>query len=226
MKMKKSSIALAAGCLLILSTITQAAESGNISIGLKGGTLGGGIEAGIDLGDALVLRGGINYLTYSFDSTISNVDYNFEPECMTGSLLLDWHPFTNSFRLTAGAYLNNNEVKVDGIFRKDLIPDEYSNLPDLAHVKGTVDFNTFAPYVGLGWSSSNPGEAGWGISLDLGVMFQGTPDVSELYIDDPWGLGKEPAVTDFLADEQQSVQDELDKFQYYPVASISLNYKF
>jgi len=224
--MKKSSIALAAGCLLTLSTITHAAESGNISIGLKGGTLGGGIEAGVDLSDAIVLRGGINYFKYSFDSTISNVDYNFEPNFLTGSMLLDWHPFSSSFRLTAGAYINNNEVNVDGVFRKDLIPGDYNDLADLAHIRGTVDLNTFAPYVGLGWSSSNSGEAGWGVSLDLGVMFQGTPDVSELYIDDPRGLGNEPVVKDFLAAEQQSVQNELDKFQYYPVASISLNYKF
>lgn len=223
--MKKSSIALAAGCLLILSTTTQAAESGNISIGLKGGTLGGGIEAGLDISEAIILRGGINYLKYNFDSTISNIDYNFEPKFFTGSLLLDWHPFTNSFRLTAGAYLNNNEVKVDGIFRKDLIP-EYGETADMDHIKGTVNFNTFAPYVGLGWSSSNPGEAGWGVSLDLGVMFQGTPDVSELYVEDPWGSGNDPVVIDFMAGEQQAVQDELDKFEYYPVASISLNYKF
>ena len=225
--MKKVYLALAAGCLLAISTTTHA-EPGDVSIGVKGGTLGAGLEAGVDLSDNFALRGGINYLKYSFHATISNIDYDFEPEFKSGSLLLDWHPFTNSFKLTAGTYINSNEVDVEGTYRKDLIPAEYASyadLADLAKVKGTVDFNTFAPYVGLGWAS-NQGDHGWGVSLDLGVMFQGSPDISELYVDDPLGLGSDPRVTEFLGDERQAIQDELDKFQYYPVASIAVSYKF
>jgi len=222
--MKKLATTLAAGFLLTFSAAAQA-ESGDISIGIKGGTLGGGLEAGMDLADTMVLRGGVNYLKYSFDTTLSNVDYDFTPEFMNGSLLLDWHPFTNSFRLTAGTYINNNEVKVEGTYREDLIPEEYGDLVNLAKIKGSVDFNTFAPYLGLGWNS-NQGDTGWGVSFDFGVMFQGSPDVSELYVEDPWGLGNSSLVTDFLDKEQKAIQDEVDKFQYYPVASISVSYKF
>lgn len=225
--MKKTYLTLAAGCLLAIST-TAHAESGDVSIGVKGGTLGIGLEAGVDLSDNFALRGGINYLKFDFDSTISSIDYNFEPEFFNGSLLLDWYPFTTSFRLSAGAYLNSNEVKVEGTYRRDLLPPEFARYADqvnLAKVKGTVDFNTLAPYVGLGWTS-NQHDHGWGVNLDLGVMFQGEPNVSELYVDDPWGLGSHPQVTGFLNDEQKAIEDELDKFQYYPVASISLSYKF
>lgn len=225
--MKTTYLALAAGCLLAVSTSSHAAP-GDVNIGVKGGTLGIGLEAGVDLSDTFALRGGINYLTFDFDSTISQIDYNFEPQFFNGSLLLDWHPFSNSFRLTAGGYLNNNEMKVDGTYRKDLIPSEYagfSDLSDLAKVKGSVDFNTFAPYVGLGWTS-NQGDSGWGVNLDLGVMFQGSPKVSELYIDGPLEIGSHPIVTEFLDEERKAIEDDLENFEYYPVASISLNYKF
>ena len=93
---------------------TVYAESGDVSVGAKGGTLGAGIEMGVDLSDNFTLRGGFNYLQFDFNTTISDIDYNFEPEFKNGSLLLDWHPFTNSFRLTAGAYINKNDVEVEG----------------------------------------------------------------------------------------------------------------
>jgi hypothetical protein len=92
-------------------------------------------------------------------------------------------------------------------------------------VKGSVDFNTLAPYVGIGWTS-NKADRGWGVNVDLGVMFQGSPNVNELYIDDPWGIGSNDLVSDFLEDERQAIEDELDKYQYYPVASIAVTYKF
>ena len=46
--MKKTYFVLAAACLLIISTIAYA-ESGDVRIGVKGGTLGVGLEAGVDL---------------------------------------------------------------------------------------------------------------------------------------------------------------------------------
>jgi hypothetical protein len=225
--MKKTYFVLAAACLLIISTIAYA-ESGDVRIGVKGGTLGVGLEAGVDLSSYFGLRAGINYLKFDFDTTISNIDYNFEPEFFNGNLLLDLHPFSNSFRLTGGAYLNNNKVDVSGTYRKDLIPPEYdrfSNLVDLAQVKGSVDFNSIAPYVGIGWTSNQDGP-GWGVDVDLGVMFQGSPSVNELYLDDPWGLGDTDLAKRLLEDERKAIEDELDKFQYYPVASIAVTYKF
>jgi len=226
--MKKAYLTVAAGCLLAVSTTTARAESGDISIGLKGGTLGLGVEAGVDLTEDFVLRGGINYLTFDFDSTISSIDYNFEPEFFSGSLLLDWYPFSSSFRLSAGAYLNNNTVAVEGTYRSELLPPEFASYAgqlSQAKVMGTVDFNSLAPYVGLGWTS-NQHDQGWGVNMDLGIMFQGAPNVSELHIADPWGIGTDPRLNEFLDAERQAIEDELDKFQYYPVASISLSYKF
>ncbi len=225
--MKQFYVSIALVGILSLSS-TASAEPGDISIGMKGGTLGLGLEAGVDISNYFEARAGINYLKFDFDTTISQVDYNFEQEFFNGSLLLDLHPFANAFRLTAGAYINNNKTYVEGTYRKDLIPAEYdslSYLTDLAKVKGTVEYNTFAPYVGIGWTS-NHASNGWGVNLDLGVMFQGSPTVSELYIEDPWGLGDHPAVIRILDDEKQEIQDELDKFEYYPVASLSVSYKF
>ena len=216
-------------CLLTLTgTNTAFAAAGDVQVAVKGGTLGIGAEIGIGLTDSLVLRGGANYLKFNFDSTIDQVDYNMEPELKNGSLLLDWHPFANGFRLTGGIYLNDNEIHVDGTYRKDLVPDQYrqyAHLTDLAHVKGTVDFNTVAPYAGLGWES-NHGKKGWGVAFDLGVMFQGEPKVSDLHVEDPYGLNTYPEVSEFLGRQKKAIEDDVSEFQYYPVASLTLKYNF
>ncbi len=226
--MEKIYLTLAAGCLLTLSTVASAAEPGEFSIGLQGGTLGIGLEAGVDLSNYVGFRAGINYLKFNFDSTVSNIDYNFEPEFFNGNLLLDLHPFTNSFRFTGGAYINNNTIDVSGNFRKDMIPDEYEALGFLADqvaVKGSVEFNTFAPYLGIGWTT-NLDSPGWGVDFDLGVMFQGSPTVSELTVNDPLGLGNTDLAKKFLEEERKAIEDDLNQFQYYPVASIAVTYKF
>jgi hypothetical protein len=215
-------------CLCVVPATPLLAGTGDVQVALKGGTLGAGAEVGVGLTDSLTLRGGANYLKFNFDSTIDKVDYNMEPELANGSLLLDWYPFANGFRLTGGVYLNDNKINVDGTFRKDLIPGEYqqyASYTDIVHVKGSVDFNPVAPYAGLGWTS-NHGEKGWGIDLDLGVMFQGAPEVSELYTESPYNLGGYPEVGRFLTEQRRAIEDDLDSFQYYPVASITLKYNF
>ncbi len=225
--MKKICVTIGTG-LMLANFSPVYAESGEVSFGLKGGTLGIGIEAGVEVSEYLEVRGGVNYLKFDFDTTISEIDYNFEPEFFNGSLLLDWHPFANAFRFTAGSYINNNKMDVEGTYRQDLIPADYAHyagLVNLAKVEGSVEFNTFAPYLGLGWTS-NHADKGWGMNMDCGVMFQGKPNVTELHVDDPWGIGDSGLLDDFLEGERQAIEDDIDEFQYYPVMSVSVSYKF
>ena len=218
---------LVTGCLLAPAG-TSLAAPGGAGVGIKGGTLGVGVEAGLSMSDYFTVRGGVNYLSFDFDTTIKSIDYNFEPTFFNADLLLDFHPFANAFRLTGGLYINNNEVDVDGVYRHDLLPPEYrqySYITDQAHVKGTVSYNSLAPYLGIGWSSNQDGP-GWGFNLDLGVLFQGKPEVSELHLEDPWGVGQRSELQTWLADKRQDIVDELDKYEYYPVASITVKYSF
>ena len=79
--------------------------------------------------------------------------------------------------------------------------------------------------MGLGWASNRNGR-GWGVALDLGVMFQGSPEVTDLRLEDPIGGGGLPEVQDFLAEQKRAIEDDLENFQYYPVATLSLRYGF
>jgi hypothetical protein len=230
---KKTIIVLVASVAAFSSALAQD-SSGKFNLGVKAGTLGGGIEADLKILDSLHLRGGVNYLKYSFESIISNVDYDMEPEYKNGSPLLDWYPFSGAFRLSGGVFLNNNEIGITGTPRKDLytIPDEYSFATpyiDSIRVHGTAEFNTFSPYIGVGWNSNVEKMKGWGVSFELGVLFQGSPEISSLYAtaDGPLNdYANHPEVLKVLENEKQAIEDDLEEFQYYPVASFMVHYTF
>ena len=77
---------------------------------------------------------------------------------------------------------------------------------------------SFAPYLGVGYG--NVWTRGVNFYFDLGVMFQGTPEVS-------LSLSCAPSPSCTAAQgqveaERQRVQDKVDKYKYYPVANIGL----
>lgn len=225
---KRYFISAAVACSLLLGCSGNALASEGLGLGVKAGTLGGGIEINASILENTRFRGGFNYLKYSFDSTISDINYDFEPEFNSISLLFDWHPFAGVFFLSGGAYINNNKIGVSGSVDQGQIPGEYADfayLLDNISISGDVEFTPIAPYLGIGWRSNN-GDSGWGFACDLGVMFQGAPDVTNLRINAPVNVNNIDDVKLFLAEQEEEIEDDLERFQYYPVASLSLIYNF
>ena len=228
-----------ASLLSVMAVFSQAhAGGGDVDFGLKAGTLGAGVEMGVGLGDAFALRAGVNYLKFSFDSTISNVEYDMEPEFKNGSLLLDWYPFLGSFRLTGGAFINDNTISLTGRPTLDAwfsgyeIPAEYTRYTsrvDIVKVGGTVEFDTLSPYLGVGWNSNAARKNGLGVAFEVGVLFQGSPQVTSLSVAAPdplHALADHPEVIAALEKQKQAIEDDLEGFQYYPVASLIVSYSF
>ncbi len=214
--------------LIFLGSLPAARANEGLGLGIKAGTLGAGIELSASIINNTRLRGGFNYLTYSFDSTISDIEYDFETEFNSFSAILDWHPFGNSFFLSGGAYFNNNSIAVSGTVSDDSISSlspQLGALANLVSISGDVEFAPVAPYAGLGWRSNNS-DSGWGVSVDLGILFQGTPDVTNLRLNAPVDVNQSAAVQDFLAEQEKEIKDDLDIFQFYPVASLMLIYHF
>ncbi len=234
--MKK--ITLFAGCLLVLCHPPLImAEQGSITTGAKIGTLGVGGEMHVGWNEYIHLRSGVNFLNFSFDSTISNIDYEMEPEFKNGSVVLDWYPFGGAFRLSGGLFINDNTITLTGKPRSDseywaLIPEEYNSLVPLVsstRIHGSVDFNTLSPYIGIGWNSNTKKTKGWGVAFELGVLYQGAPEVSPLTAsaNEPLNvLASHPTVTYYLESERQQIEDDLEDFEYYPVATLTLSYTF
>ena len=225
----KSSIFLISAFLF--GTFAQAQEnisadtSGDYHLGFRiaprVSTLGGGLELAKGLTPSFGLRGGFNYFSYDYDATESDVSYNLDLELKSFGLFADWHPFKGAFRISGGFLINGNglEGKARPTTNVEIGNTDY----DLDSIALDISYNTFAPYLGLGWDTTFGDDDNWGFVFDLGLIYSGSPD-AKLSIS-----GTDSAAALASGDvqrEQQELQDDLDALKWWPVVSAGLVYQF
>jgi hypothetical protein len=222
-EMKKTLIlsALIAGCFAAGSVHAEVGVTGDL------GTTGLGLHVSIPVQPNLNARFGLNALNYSYSGSTDNVDYDFKLKLRTVEALLDWFPTDNQFRISGGVVYNGNKVDANG---KSNSAGSYTlnghtyTAADAGSVNGRIDFRKLAPYLGIGWGNAVAKNKGWGFSTDLGVMFQGSPNVSLI------NSGCAPAVCAQLAAdvsaESRKLADDVNSFKAYPVIRVGVSYKF
>jgi len=189
---------------------------------LKASTLGVGLEAQKTFTDSFGGRIGINYFTYDYDGTKDDIDYNLDLNLLSVSALLDWHPFQGSFRISGGALYNGNDIDLDAKTAATYqIGGITYDASDIGNLTGNVDFNDVAPYLGIGWDTTFGKSRKFGFLLELGAIYQGTPKV-----DLSTSVAASQALQNDLQAEEDSLQEDLDNFEYYPVLAVGLNYRY
>jgi Autotransporter beta-domain len=192
-----------------LAAATGYAQAGGI--GVRAGTTGVGVDLGGDVMPTLGWRLGLSGMNVNTDVDTSQVTYDAKVKVLTGSLLLDWSPL-GPFRISGGFMPNNNKIDLTG-------RPSGGSFPPGSSLTGEVKpERSFAPYLGVGYG--NVWTRGVNFYFDLGVMFQGTPEVSLTL-----SCAPSPSCTAAQGQveaERQRVQDKVDKYKYYPVANIGL----
>jgi len=197
------------------------------SLGLRGGTLGGGAELSYALSQRAAVRLNADGYNRKQSSTRDSIDYDMKLKLQTASLLGDWFPFANNFRVSAGAMFNGNKFALNG---KPSGPGYTINgtfypAAQVGSFDAAVDFNKAAPYFGIGYG--RPINSGLSLIFDLGVMSQGSPKSK---IDVTCGSAATAAQCAQLKSDAQAEQSKLDdslhSFKYYPVISLGLAYTF
>lgn len=220
---------------LIFSLPAQASDFGASA---RVGLLGAGAELNYQMTDHLGLRlQGHNY-SFSEDIEEDGIDYSGSLDLSTFGLVLDLHPFGGSFRLTAGAYSNGNELTGDASGSGDYeIGDEtFTSVPtDPVRLDLSVELgDSVAPYVGFGWGSSPERERGFMFSLDLGALISGSPNVSlnasgtavEQSTLTTVNMATDPTVQAEIAKEVAALEDDISDFEVYPVIMLGIGYQF
>ena len=195
----------------------------------KVSTLGYGLEVSVPVfQDRLNVRAGFNTFNYNFEEDSGDggqdLTYKGELELQSLPLLLDWHPFKGSFRLSTGLIFNNNEINAtatcetascefgDGIYDSDTLGT--TNLH--------VDLGGTQPYLGLGFGNAVSSDGRFSFAFDLGVVFQ---DV-KVTITPSDTCQADPSCSDEVAQEEASLNDDVEDFDMYPVISLGMSYKF
>jgi hypothetical protein len=211
--------------MLTLGTVSA------VDLGLSGkiGTLGLGADLTIGISSTLNGRVGINGLSYDMDvggdedeDGETSEEVQTELSWFTIAGLLDWHPFENGFRLSGGLMLNNNEIvlSADPNDLVDINDTEYA----ITSLTGEVSFDQMAPYLGIGYGNAVGEDGRWHFACDLGVMFQGTPQVSiKATSANP---AMQASLDSDLAAETQDIEEDAEAFDMFPVLSVGVSRKF
>ena len=201
-----------------------AADQGQWTLGLSGGTLGVGPEIAYRYGPNLGMRVNAGYFSYNRDQTLDDIDYNGKLKLNSVGLQADWYPFGGGFRLSLGGRSNSNKIDLKGNPSSSVEIDGTTYTPaEVGTLTGTVKSSSFAPTFALGYGGTLA--KGFTMGVELGVMYQGSPKINDLH--SSGGLFSSNPI--FLADvkaEQQRMEDDAKDFKYWPVLQIDLLYRF
>ncbi|MHB1586565.1 MAG: hypothetical protein ACYCRH_00035 [Acidiferrobacteraceae bacterium] len=211
--------------LFIPFSVAHASPVANVDIS----TLGPGVNLQMPISRVLAFRIGLNHWHEAqqgvYTGNNNSIGYDGYVRLQSLSLLVDYAPWAGTFHLTAGAIRNNNEISATGV------PDASGNYTVdggtySASVVGTLTGHVapkhWASYLGFGWGSNPAGRSGLSLGADLGVMFQGSPEV-QLTASNPTNSAQVAAA---VTSAQQTAQQHVDKYRYYPVAGVSVGYRF
>ncbi len=208
-------------------------QSSGYAITGKVSTLGFGIEGTGAISPNFNGRLGFNYFDFGINTEQADIDYDADVRLLSATALVDWFPSSRSdFRLTGGLAYNNNRVEGTARSAETLeIGGVEFPLALVGQLEGELTFpNTISPYIGIGYG--NPVRQGrqFGFSIDLGILFAGSPQV-DLNATGPVGtLVGAPVVGPLLQDaiqrEEEDLEDELRGLRIYPVLSIGVSYQF
>ena len=219
-------MANAGGIVAVEAPAPVAVNNVDTMVALKAGTLGVGVDIGKKITGTTAVRLNVNGLGYSGKESIEGVDYDADLTLFTAGALLDYYPsMDSSFRVTAGAYYNGNEVSGTAT----LTPGKTITIGDNTYDSATIgsadmkmDFDPIAPYVGIGWSSYT--DSGWSFVLDVGIMYHGKANV-DLNVDiKDAALANQ--INDDVEKEKKEIIDKMHDYQIYPVVMIGATYRF
>ena len=185
--------------------------------GLRLGFLRGELDIDLEAEDSNGIEG--DELEYDSDVDLDN-----------SYLLVDWHPWNRRFRVSLGSFFNNSDATViTRCNNQALVPGtescEFGNSrfspAILGEVTTEVDFDTVAPYLGIGWG--HLAASGFAFNADLGVAYIGSANVD---IRSSGSCNDSAECRREVDEEEKEVQEELDKFRFLPIVTLGVSYRF
>jgi hypothetical protein len=213
--------------IAVLPAISLGQQAPALGVTLKAGTPGIGGDVTIGLHPKFNTRLGVNAFWYGLSDSETNdegvtVDLQADLEWLTIPIMLDWHPWESGMRVSLGAMINKNNIALSG----DSTSVEFNEVDYVLRdgVEGEVTFNTFSPYLGIGYGNAADTSGHWHFACDLGVMFQGAPQIEMNAVSAIPFL--QAALDADLDKEVEELEDEFEDFTMYPVVSFGVSYTF
>ena len=217
--------------LVVAGLFPVMANASNFAAYGSAGTNGFGLGAGTAINENFGARLGFNTFKINADQKDANGSYGVDLKLMTVSGLADYYPWAGKFRATAGAVYNGNKATITA---QPTSGNTYTfdgttyNSTEVGAFSGEMTFNSVAPYLGIGWGNPAAQDKQWGMTMDIGVLFQGAPKVSNTVT-----CGATVTTAGGCAGLQSNVaagaaqlETDLKDFKYMPVVNVGISYRF
>jgi len=208
-------------------------DSRLFSAGPSGGTLGLGLETSYKLNNNFVFRANGTYSELdgiAIDFGSSN-DGRKEESISIRSLgaLIDWHPFQNGVRLTAGGRwidFENSYIEEPsnyGGIGEYWIGNASFDAADVGSLSKSVRHDgSIGGYAGLGYDSSLfSRDSNFELSVDFGVVFLEEPEAKVTT-----GKGNVNGLEAAIREEEAELENDSEWLKYYPVVMFNGKYRF
>ena len=204
---------------------TSATHHADVSIGLRFGTPGLGLELGKLLTDHLSVRVGAYYVKVTATKAQSDVTYDASLKLHAVSALVDLYPWRRGgFHFTAG--IATNPMTVTGTGQPtggtyDINGTSYTSA-QVGTLTAVAKFPGTNPYVGIGFGT--PSRSGGAVEFlfDLGAVI-GQPTITL----SATGAANDPALlADMQAQVAQTQSDVRKYLKVYPVLAFGLALRF
>lgn len=213
-----------AGMIVATPAVAQPAESGSrVTAAVTVGTLGIGPELGLRFSDRFGARASASFFSLSQDFDSDDVEYDGKVKLRSYGLMADFYPGGGSFRISAGARINNSRARVTATPTTDTEIDGVVYTPaQIGTLTGRAETKNFAPALTVGWSGRN--RRGFVFGGEAGALFQGAVRIRRFGATGT--LASNPAFLADLEGERRELQDDVSKFKVYPIVQLSLGYRF
>lgn len=217
-------LALSVASVVTLSAAPALAGDGTLAFGATAGTLGVGPEVSFRPMEGLGVRGSINWLSFSRDEDVNDINYEGDLGLLSVGAMLDWYPFDGGFRVSAGGRWNGNEIDLSATPANAVTIGGTTYTPaEIGRLTGTVEANPFAPVLTIGWGGDL--SRGLTVGVEAGIMYQGAPEITNLRARGGL-LESDPGLLGDLEDEEERIEDKVDSYQVWPVFQLMLLYRF
>ncbi len=202
----------------------------DLAVGVNLGTKGLGFEGLFNVSDSLNLRA--TYSQYEFSESFDEdgISYDGDLDVDVIGAIVDYYPMQGSFRLSAGYYNNGSAIAAQA--QPESSGTVNINGFDYAlsgeSVRTDIDWDSGAPYLGIGWGNAFAEGSGFSWAIDFGVLLTGEPTAtltaSQGLFTQAELFGRD-LTTDIRAEETE-LNNDLSDFDIYPVAQLIFTYSF
>jgi hypothetical protein len=213
-------------------------------VGVSASSLGAGIQGAVSVTGSSNIRAGFNIFDYSHNFSKDGINYGATLKLRSAQVTYDqfFRGHFASFHVSPGLLIydgNSGSANANGPGGQSFTlggTTYYSSSANPVNGAGSVTLNKVAPMILIGFGNLLPrGGKHFGISIEGGVVFQGSPSAKLALAGSSClnsqqtaclNTATDPTVQSNIQAEQTKLNGDLNPFKYYPVISLTFSYKF